>query len=89
MHLKGLNPGLKSLLASSMVSLLFPLGVAAETDKVQQIGNVIIPPAFGQALQDGMSVPLFIHLEGSTGTQDDQRIGNGWVCWGKGVLGVR
>ncbi|VYU69604.1 hypothetical protein [Metakosakonia massiliensis] len=89
MHLKGLNPGLKSLLASSMVSLLFPLSAAAETDKVQQIGSVIIPPAFGQALRDGMSVPLFIHLEGSTGTQDDQRIGNAWIWLDKGILRVR
>lgn len=89
MLLKRLNPGLKSLLASSMVSLLFPLSAAAETDKVQQIGSVIIPPAFGQALRDGMSVPLFIHLEGSTGTQDDQRIGNAWIWLDKGVLRVR
>ncbi len=28
---------------------------------------MIIPQAFSQALQDGMSVPLYIHLAGSQG----------------------
>ena len=72
-----------------MVILLVPFSVTAATDKVQQIGGVIIPQAFSQALQDGMSIPLFIHLEGSTGTQDDQRIGNAFIWLDNGVLRVR
>ena len=85
----GIAPGLKTLLASGMVILLVPFSVTAATDKVQQIGGVIIPQAFSQALQDGMSIPLFIHLEGSTGTQDDQRIGNAFIWLDNGVLRVR
>lgn len=72
-----------------MVILLVPFSVTAATDKVQQIGGVIIPQAFSQALQDGMSIPLFIHLEGSTGTRDDQRIGNAFIWLDNGVLRVR
>lgn len=79
MLIPGIAPGLKVLLASGMAILLVPLSVSAAADKVQQIGGVIIPQAFSQALQDGMSIPLFIHLEGSNGTQDDQRIGSGWI----------
>ena len=89
MALPGNAPGLKTLLASGMVILLVPFSVTAATDKVQQIGGVIIPQAFSQALQDGMSIPLFIHLEGSTGTQDDQRIGNAFIWLDNGVLRVR
>lgn len=36
-----------------------------------------------------MSIPLFIHLEGSTGTQDNQRIGNAFIWLDNGVLRVR
>lgn len=48
-------------------------GISAE---IQQIGNVIIPEAFRNALHDGMSIPLYLHLDGVTGAKDDQRIGN-------------
>lgn len=89
MALPGERSGLKTLLASGMVILLVPFSVTAATDKVQQIGGVIIPQAFSQALQDGMSIPLFIHLEGSTGTRDDQRIGNAFIWLDNGVLRVR
>ena len=50
MALPGNAPGLKTLLASGMVILLVPFSVTAATDKVQQIGGVIIPQAFSQAL---------------------------------------
>ena len=89
MLIPGIAPGLKVLLASGMAILLVPLSVSAAADKVQQIGGVIIPQAFSQALQDGMSIPLFIHLEGSNGTQDDQRIGNAFIWLDNGVLRVR
>lgn len=42
---------------------------------------MIIPQAFSQALQDGMSVPLYIHLAGSRGRRDDQRIGSALSGW--------
>ena len=55
----------------------------------QQIGGVIIPQAFSQALQDGMSVPLYIHLAGSQSTRDDQRIGSAFIWLDGGQLRVR
>jgi tetratricopeptide (TPR) repeat protein len=54
-----------------------------------QIGGVIIPQAFSQALQDGMSVPLYIHLAGSQGRQDDQRIGSAFIWLDDGQLRIR
>ncbi|WP_440136990.1 hypothetical protein, partial [Klebsiella pneumoniae] len=38
---------------------------------------------FSQALQDGMSVPLYIHLAGSQSTRDDQRIGSAFIWLAK------
>ena len=55
----------------------------------QQIGGVIIPQAFSQALQDGMSVPLYIHLAGSRGRRDDQRIGSAFIWLDDGQLRIR
>ncbi len=50
---------------------------------------MIIPQAFSQALQDGMSVPLYIHLAGSQSTRDDQRIGSAFIWLDGGQLRVR
>ncbi len=57
--------------------------VSAAAAGAQQIGGVIIPQAFSQALQDGMSVPLYIHLAGSQSTRDDQRIGSAFYLAGR------
>ncbi|MGU3430990.1 CS1-pili formation C-terminal domain-containing protein [Enterobacter hormaechei] len=89
MALLGNASRLKILLASSMIILQIPFSVTAASDKIQQIGGVIIPQSFSQALQDGMSIPLFIHLAGSTGTLDDQRIGNAFIWLDNSVLRVR
>lgn len=50
---------------------------------------MIIPQAFSQALQDGMSVPLYIHLAGSRGRQNDQRIGSAFIWLDDGQLRIR
>nr|VUD28885.1 putative enzyme [Raoultella sp. NCTC 9187] len=78
-----ISPELKALLAYGMVIFSVPLSVSAAPEQIPQIGGVIIPQAFSQALQDGMSIPLFIHLEGSTGNGDDQRSAaplSGWMA---------
>lgn len=41
-----------------MIFLFVQPDVSAAAAGAQQIGGVIIPQAFSQALQDGMSVPL-------------------------------
>ncbi len=70
-----ITPGLKTRLAFGMIFLFVQPDVSAAAAGAQQIGGVIIPQAFSQALQDGMSIPLYIHLAGSQSTRDDQRIG--------------
>lgn len=80
---------LKILFACGMIILSIPLSINAASEQIQQIGDVIIPQEFSQALQDGMSIPLFIHLDGNTGTQNDQRIGSAYIWLDKNVLRIR
>ena len=72
-------PRTESQFAFGMVFLFVSADASAADISAQQIGGVIIPQAFSQALQDGMSVPLYIHLAGSQGRQDDQRIGSAFI----------
>ncbi len=72
-----------------MIFLFVQPDVSAAAAGAQQIGGVIIPQAFSQALQDGMSVPLYIHLAGSQSTRDDQRIGSAFIWLDGGQLRVR
>ncbi len=76
-------------LASGILFLLAPSADSIAADSVQQIGGVIIPQAFSQALQDGMSIPLFIHLEGSSDNNNDQRIGTAYIWLEGHALRVR
>lgn len=62
---------------------------ACQAGQTPRINDVIIPSAFSQALQDGMSIPLFIHLENSSGTRDDQRLGNAFIWLDGGIMRVR
>jgi len=82
-----ITPGLKTRLAFGMIFLFVQPDVSATAAGAQQIGGVIIPQAFSQALQDGMSVPLYIHLAGSQSTRDDQRIGSAFIWLDGGVQG--
>ena len=84
-----ITPGLKTRLAFGMIFLFVQPDVSAAAPGAQQIGGVIIPQAFSQALQDGMSVPLYIHLAGSQSTRDDQRIGSAFIWLDGGQLRVR
>lgn len=83
-----ITPGLKTRLAFGMIFCSFS-PTSALLPQAQQIGGVIIPQAFSQALQDGMSVPLYIHLAGSQSTRDDQRIGSAFIWLDGGQLRVR
>lgn len=67
MPLRRFSPRLKAQFAFGMVFLFVQPDASAADISAQQIGGVIIPQAFSQALQDGMSVPLYIHLAGSQG----------------------
>ena len=89
MPLRRFSPGLKAQFAFGMVFLFVQPDVSAAAAGAQQIGGVIIPQAFSRALQDGMSVPLYIHLAGSQGIKDDQRIGSAFIWLDGGQLRVR
>ena len=89
MPLRRFSPGLKAQFAFGMVFLFVQPDASAADISAQQIGGVIIPQAFSQALQDGMSVPLYIHLAGSQGRQDDQRIGSAFIWLDDGQLRIR
>lgn len=53
------------------------------------VAGIMVPDAFRKALQDGMSIPLYIHLNGATGTQDDQRIGTASIWLDDNMVKVR
>lgn len=89
MPLRRFSPGLKAQFAFGMVFLFVQPDASAADISAQQIGGVIIPQAFSQALQDGMSVPLYIHLAGSQGRKDDQRIGSAFIWLDDGQLRIR
>lgn len=89
MPLRRISQELKTRFAFSIIFLFVQPNASAADIGVQQIGGVMIPQAFSQALQDGMSVPLYIHLAGSQGTQDDQRIGSAFIWLDGSQLRVR
>ncbi|MEB6412253.1 fimbrial biogenesis outer membrane usher protein [Enterobacter vonholyi] len=89
MSLRRISQELKTRFAFSMIFLFVQPDASAADSSLQQIGGVMIPQAFSQALQDGMSVPLYIHLAGSQGTQDDQRIGSAFIWLDGSQLRIR
>ncbi|MRF23213.1 hypothetical protein, partial [Stenotrophomonas sp. MY18] len=80
---------LKTRFAFSILFLFVQPDANAAGIGAQQIGGVMIPQAFSQALQDGMSVPLYIHLAGSQDTRDDQRIGSAFIWLDGNQLRIR
>ena len=63
--------------------------VFASPENIQEIDGVIIPQTFSKVLQDGMNIPLFIHLKESTDTENDQRIGNAQIFLDKGKIRIQ
>lgn len=53
----------KSVIALSIISFIFSSVISAKDIKRIKIGGYIIPPAFVMALEEGMSVPVFIRLK--------------------------
>lgn len=74
-----------------IIILLFlkPALSSADTGKITQINGTMIPKAFSQALQDGMSIPIFIHLDKSINNEDDQKIGNAFIWLDNDILRVQ
>ncbi|MGX5085694.1 CS1-pili formation C-terminal domain-containing protein [Enterobacter sp. UPMP2052] len=89
MPLRRISQELKTRFAFSILFLFVQPDASAAGIGAQQIGGVMIPQAFSQALQDGMSVPLYIHLAGSQDTRDDQRIGSAFIWLDGNQLRIR
>ncbi|SEK76808.1 Fimbrial, FimD or usher-like [Kosakonia sacchari] len=62
--------------------------VARPTD-YQQLNGVMIPEAFSNALRDGMSIPLYLHLDNTEEKTDDQRIGLAAIWLDENTLKIR
>lgn len=73
-----------SIAFSGVVPVVF-----AGSENIQQIDGIIIPQTFSKVLQDGMSIPLFIHLKENTGTDSDQRIGNAHIVLENGKIRIQ
>ncbi|EPL9572101.1 TcfC E-set like domain-containing protein [Providencia rettgeri] len=56
----------KSAIALSILSIIFSNSINADEMKSIKIGGYIIPPAFVSALEEGMSVPVFLRLNDET-----------------------
>lgn len=89
MPLRRISQELKTRFAFSILFLFVQPDASAAGIGAQQIGGVMIPQAFSQALQDGMSVPLYIHLAGSRDTRDNQRIGSAFIWLDGNQLRIR
>ncbi|KLN96918.1 TcfC E-set like domain-containing protein [Moellerella wisconsensis] len=52
----------KSVIALSILSIIFSNTINANEMKSIKIGGYVIPPAFVNALEEGMSIPVFLRL---------------------------
>lgn len=66
-------------LSFSLIIMTFSGCLYARQADPQNINDVIIPEAFGQALQEGMSVPLFLHYVDAKDLVSDQLIGHAFI----------
>jgi len=62
----------KSVIALSIMSFIFSSTLSAKDIKRVKIGGYIIPPAFVSALEEGMSVPVFLRLKSDDGKNQSE-----------------
>ncbi|EMN8534245.1 CS1-pili formation C-terminal domain-containing protein [Enterobacter hormaechei] len=79
MKIKPLSLIVKACLVAGVGALFIPACGNAGSQSLYQIDGVILPHAFSMALQNGMSLPLYLHLQGNQGVKDDQRIGSVFI----------
>ncbi|MBW5408194.1 CS1-pili formation C-terminal domain-containing protein [Morganella morganii] len=79
-----------AFIASGIITIIPTLSYAvSENPPITRFGNIVIPEAFSNALRDGMSIPLFIHLDGNTSKNSDERIGTAFIRLEDGSLKIR
>ncbi|HAT3921001.1 TPA: hypothetical protein I9Y23_004719 [Kluyvera ascorbata] len=79
--------GFKKL--SLSIVIMIPFYIYASSTGVQDINNIIIPKEFGLALQEGMSVPLFLHYIDAQDLVSDQLIGHALIWMKNGQLKIQ
>lgn len=65
---------LRLLYPAGLILVLLPALCMAD-QALPQVAGILIPRAFARALQEGMNIPLSLHLQGASGRGDDQKIG--------------
>lgn len=67
-----------SMMTLAMFSLLYSHNTfaIAPSSGIGNIERIQLSPAFSEALKDGMTLPLYIHLNTSKNRKDDQHIGS-------------
>ncbi|MGJ3355447.1 TcfC E-set like domain-containing protein [Providencia sp. Je.9.19] len=77
----------KSVIALSVMSIIFSNAVHAKDIKRIKVGDFIIPPAFVMALEEGMSIPVFLRLDNETQkNQSKDKIADATIVIDKGKI---
>jgi uncharacterized protein YqeY len=71
------------------LSILFLSGFPVYAGEMPKINGVLIPESFAQALYEGISIPVSLHLDENSDSKDDQRIGNVMLYMDSGKLVIR
>lgn len=80
---------LQTIITCTVVLFTDVNDAVAKPSLYQQINGVMIPDAFNNALRDGMSIPLYIHLNNTEEKTDDQRIGLAAIWLDENSLKIR
>ena len=85
-----INQTIAAFLTVGIVTIIPVSGYAGKpSSSAIRIGDVVIPQAFGNALRDGMSIPLFIHLDDNKDKNSDIRIGTAFLWLDGDKLTIR
>lgn len=77
----------KSVIALSILSVIFSNTINASEMKSIKIGGYIIPPAFVNALEEGMSVPVFLRLsDNDVKNQSEDKIADAIIVIEQGKI---
>ncbi|VEH56081.1 Uncharacterised protein [Providencia rustigianii] len=77
----------KNVIALSIMSVIFSNAINANELKSIKIGGYVIPPAFVVALEEGMSIPVFLRLENeSQQSQSENKIADAIIIIEQGKI---
>ncbi|SPY78255.1 fimbrial outer membrane usher protein TcfC [Providencia rustigianii] len=77
----------KNVIALSIMSVIFSNAINANELKSIKIGGYVIPPAFVVALEEGMSIPVFLRLDNeSQQSQSENKIADAIIIIEQGKI---